>query len=100
VEINSWSTARSSGPQSRTFATNDIWDHDGRHELRLSAAGTAAVISLVRKVGVDRVMADLELTDPIALFNLLLGHSELPTEVVIRLSQLLVAHRIKAASLG
>jgi len=46
------------------------------------------------------MIADREFTDPIALLNLLRGHSELPTEMATRLSQLLMAHRIKAASLG
>ena len=87
-------------PTPATVASNDIWEHDGGHEPRLSAAGTAAVIALVRKVGFDRVMADLEFADPMAFLNMLLGHSELPNETVIRLSQLLVAHRIKTASLG
>lgn len=87
-------------PNPDTVASNNIWEHEGGHEPRLSATGTAAVIALVRKVGFDRVMADLEFIDPKASLNMLLGHSELPNETVIRLSQLLVAHRIKAASLG
>ena len=87
-------------PTEAITESNGIWESDGGHEPRLSSAGTAAVMALVRKLGFDRVMADLEFTDPLAFLNMLLGHSELQNATVTRLSQLLVAHRIKTANLG
>ncbi len=87
-------------PTPATVASNGIWESDGGHEPRLSAAGTAAMLALIRKLGFDRVMAELEFTDPLAFLNMLLGHSELQNQTVTRVSQLLVAHRMKTASLG
>jgi len=75
-----------------------VWEFDGGHEPRLSAAGTAAMIELVRKIGFDQVMQRLEITDPMEFLNFLMGHSEASNARSIRVSQMLVAHRISDAA--
>lgn len=72
----------------------DIWEFDGGHDPRLSAAGTAAMLELIRKRGFDDVMRSLDFTDPLAFLNLLLGHSEATNVLSRAISQLLVAHRM------
>lgn len=84
-------------PDPQKLLGQAIWEFDGGHEPRLSAAGTAAMIELIGKIGFDRVMEKLEITDPLTFLHLLLGHSEVQNAMAVRISQSLVAHRISAA---
>ncbi|SMD20331.1 hypothetical protein [Rhizobium sp. RU36D] len=73
--------------------SGDIFEHDGGHEPRLSAAGTDALMSVIAKKGFDQVMASLGYTDHRAFLHMLLGHSELPNEVVTAVAQLVIHRR-------
>jgi len=72
----------------------DIFEYDGGHEPRLSAAGTAAMLAVIRKRGFDVVMQSLDFKDPAEFLHFLLGHSELPNATVTSVSSLLVAYRL------
>lgn len=69
-----------------------MFEHDGGHEPRLSAAGTAALLEVIRKQGFDQVMRTLDYTDPAAFLHMLLGHSELPNRSVTLIAGMLI-HR-------
>lgn len=71
----------------------DVFEHDGGHEPRLSAAGTAALLEVIRKQGFDQVMRTLDYSDPKAFLHLLLGHSELTNRTVTLVAGLLIHHR-------
>ncbi len=72
----------------------DIFEFDGGHEPRLSASGTAAMLDVIRKQGFDQVMRTLDISDPLAFLNLLLGHSELSNTTTRLVAQLLVQYRL------
>lgn len=76
-----------------TKPTGDMFESDGGHEPRLSAAGTNALMSVVSKQGFDQVMTTLGYTDHRAFLNMLLGHSELPNQVVSLVAQLVIHRR-------
>jgi hypothetical protein len=80
-------------PVPAEVAGRDIWEKDGGHEPRLSAAGTAAMLEVIRKQGFDPVMRTLGFTDPAAFLQMLLGHAELQNATVTLVSGLLVQHR-------
>lgn len=65
------------------------FEHDGGHEPRLSAAGTAALLDVIRKRGFDQVMIELGFTDPAAFLHMLLGHAELPNKTTGRVMKLI-----------
>lgn len=73
--------------------SGDIFEHDGGHEPRLSAAGTEALMQVISKRGFDQVMTSLGYTDHRAFLHMLLGHSELPNAVVTTVAQLVIHRR-------
>jgi hypothetical protein len=80
-------------PTPERLATGHPFEHDGGHEPRLSAAGTAGLLDVIRKQGFDQVMRTLDFTNPKAFLYMLLGHSELPNRTVTLVAQLLVQNR-------
>lgn len=78
---------------SPTESGGDIFESDGGHEPRLSAAGTAALMAVVSKHGFDRVMSNLGYTDHRAFLNMLLGHSEISNETLPLVAQLVIHRR-------
>jgi len=68
----------------------EMFEHDGGHHPRLSAAGTAALLEIIRKQGFDAVMQRLGYSDPAEFLYILLGHRELPDRVTSILVALLV----------
>lgn len=73
--------------------SGDIFEHDGGHEPRLSAAGTEALMQVISMHGFDQVMSSLGYSDHRAFLHMLLGHSELPNAVVTAVAQLVVHRR-------
>lgn len=71
----------------------DIWESDGGHDPRLSAAGTAAMLDVIRKQGFDQVMRSLDYTDPLAFLHMLLGHAEVTNGRAGMIAQLVVQSR-------
>lgn len=75
-------------------AGRDIWESDGGHDPRLSAAGTAAMLELIRKQGFDQVMRSLDITDPQDFLYLLLGHAEVTGGRAGAIQRMLVAAKL------
>lgn len=75
-------------------AGRDIWERDGGHDPRLSAAGTAKMLELIRQQGFDQVMRSLEITDPQDFLHLLLGHSEVTDGRAGAIQRMLVAAKL------
>lgn len=73
--------------------SGDIFERNGGHEPRLSAAGTDALMQVIGKHGFDQVMASLGYTDHRTFLHMLLGHSELPNQVVTAVAQLVIHRR-------
>lgn len=65
------------------------FEHDGGHEPRLSAAGTAQLLDVIRRQGFDQVMQTLGYTDPAAFLHMLLGHAELHRPVTAKVMKLI-----------
>lgn len=72
----------------------DIWERDGGHDPRLSPAGTAAMLELIRKQGFDQVMRSMEITDPQDFLHLLLGHAEVTNGRAGAIQRMLVAAKL------
>jgi hypothetical protein len=68
----------------------DPFERDGGHEPRLSPAGTAAILAIIKKRGFDQVMDSLETKDPREFLFILLGHRQLPNRLVTLLAGMLI----------
>lgn len=81
-------------PVPAQVANRDIWERDGGHDPRLSAAGTAALLEVIRKHGFDQVMRTLDFADPAAFLHLLLGHAEVTNGRAGAIQRMLVAAKL------